>query len=321
MKKRFNKGTLAWIFFTLIIFGVVRLLIEAGIIKRSQEIAIIAILINIILAASLNLILGVAGQFSLGHAGFMSIGAYSTAIVLKTVPTIWGFGLSILVGIVITTVVSLIVAIPTLRLKGDYLAIATLGISEMIRIIVVNMGDFTGGAIGISNIPRFPNFTMIFIFTAVTLYILSALKNSRFGRAWHGIKEDEIASGAMGINLTKDKVSAFLIGACFASLAGSIYASYYTIIMPGLFDFNKSVDILVIAVLGGLGSFTGTVISAITLGVINLVFQRYAQERVIIYSILLIIMMIFKPSGLMGKYELSFKKLLKRRKDNDPTYD
>ena len=318
MKKtrRITKPTVSWILFALIGFIVLTVLFNVGILKRSHQIAIIAIMINIILAASLNLILGIAGQFSLGHAGFMSIGAYSVALTLQKIPSYWGFIIGILVGFLITGIVSLIVSIPTLRLKGDYLAIATLGISEIIRIVIVNFESITGGARGITSIPRYPTFGFIYLMTILTLYILSALKNSRFGRAWYGVQEDDLASSALGLNLTQQKVSAFLVGALFASLAGAIYASYYTIIQPSLFDFNKSVDILVIAVLGGLGSFTGTVISAITIGLINLIFQKYAQERVIIYSILLIVMMIFKPGGLLGKYELSFRRIWKRREQD-----
>ena len=313
MGRRLNKGTLAWIILSLLGYFVISYLFDVRILKKSQEIVIISILINIMLAASLNLILGVAGQFSLGHAGFMSIGAYCVAITLKNIPGTLGFFLGMGIGVVVTAIVSLIVAIPTLRLKGDYLAIATLGVAEIIRIIIVNFDKVTGGSIGISGIERIPNFTMIYFFTILTLFVLTALRNSRFGRAWHGVREDEIASQAMGLNITQNKVSAFLIGAVMASIAGALYASYFTLIQPSMFDFNKSIDILVIAVLGGLGSFTGTVVSAIVIGLINLIFQSFAQERVIIYSILLIVMMVFKPGGLLGNHEFSFKKLLERR--------
>ena len=306
--KRFKPSTFMWIFLSIFLLGTTNFLFAQRILRKSHEIALISVLIDIILAASLNLILGVAGQFSLGHAGFMAIGAYSVGIVLNLVPGYLGFGLGLIVGLIVTALVSLIVAIPTLRLKGDYLAIATLGISEMIRIIITNLGDFTGGARGLKGIERIPNLNMIFIITIITLAILSLLRNSRFGRTWKGIQEDDIASAAMGINITKKKVNAFLVGALFASIAGGIYASYFTVIQPNLFDFNKSVDILVISVLGGLGSFTGTVISAVVLGLINLIFQSFAQERVIVYSLLLIMMMIFKPGGLLGDKELSFKR-------------
>lgn len=311
---RFNQGTILWLLVAAVGLVLFNFLFSRGILRKSSEIAIITILINIMLAASLNLILGVAGQFSLGHAGFMAIGAYSVAIVLKQMPNTLGFALGIGLGLVLTTVVSLIVAIPTLRLKGDYLAIATLGVAEIIRIIITNLPDITGGAIGFQNIHRVPDFNMIYIFTVISLVILTTLRNSRFGRAWKGVQEDEIASSAMGINLTKKKVSAFLIGALIASVAGAIFASYFTIIQPATFDFNKSVDILVIAVLGGLGSFTGTVLSASIIGFINVFFQSFAQERVIIYSILLIVMMIFKPGGLLGSHEISFKNLKFKKK-------
>ncbi|NLW15958.1 MAG: branched-chain amino acid ABC transporter permease [Erysipelothrix sp.] len=319
VNERFNKATFSWIILALVGLLIFNYLFGARILRKSHEIAIISILINIMLAASLNLILGVAGQFSLGHAGFMSIGAYCVAIVLRNIPGYLGFALGIGLGLIVTTIVSLIVAIPTLRLKGDYLAIATLGVAEIIRITITNLGDLTGGAVGISNIERIPTFNMIYVFTIITLAILSMLRNSRFGRSWNGILEDEIASSAMGINITNKKVSAFLIGALMASVAGAIYASYFTIIQPGLFNFNMSVDILVIVVLGGLGSFTGTVLSASVIGLINLVFQNFAEERIIIYSILLIVMMIFKPGGFLGKEELSFRRIWKRGKKNVTT--
>ncbi len=306
--KRLNKATIIWFALAIIGFIVFNVFFNTRILRKSHEIAIATILIDIILATSLNLILGIAGQFSLGHAGFMAIGAYTTAVVLKLYPSTPGFFLALFAGAIISIVVALIVAIPTLRLKGDYLAIATLGVAEIIRIIIVNLGNITGGAIGLRNIERIPTFNSIYIITIIVLIVLTTLKNSRYGRAWGSILEDEIASSAMGINTFAKKVSAFIIGAIIASIAGAIYASYFTIIQPAFFDFSKSVDILTIAVLGGLGSFSGTVISAIIIGLINVLFQSFAQERIIIYSILLIAMMIFKPGGLLGKYEFSFRK-------------
>ena len=317
--QRLHFKNIIWLLTAILGFVLLSFLVNRGIINRFYQITLVTIMLNIIYAVGLNLVLGIAGQFSLGHAGFMAIGAYSAAIVLQKMPNHLGFVLGILLGLFFTTIVSLIVAIPTLRLKGDYLAIATLGVSEIIRIAIVNLSEITNGALGIQNIERIPRFNMVYIFTVITLLILSMLKNSRFGRSWSGIQEDEIASAAMGTNITKKKVSAFLIGALIASVAGAIYASYFTFIQPDHFDFNKSVDILVIAVLGGLGSFTGTVLSASVIGIINLVFQSFAQERVIIYSILLIVMMIFKPGGLLGKYELSFKKLWNRGAKHEST--
>lgn len=317
--KRINISALIWLVLAFAGYFILSYLLDARILRKSHEIVVISILLNIILAASINLVLGVAGLFTLGHAGFMSIGAYSVAITLQKVPGMSGLLLGIGIGLVITTIVSLIVAIPTLRLKGDYLAIATLGVAEIIRIIIVNLDKYTGGPIGISNIEQIPNFTMIYFVAVVILYFLTALRNSRFGRAWNGVREDEIASQAMGLNLTKNKVGAFLISALVASIAGGLYASYFALIKPEMFGFQKSIDILVIVVLGGLGSFTGTVVAAILIELINLIFASFAQERVIIYSILLVVMMVFKPGGLLGTYEISFKKLLERRAKNDTT--
>ena len=317
--KRFNLSAFIWLVLALSGYFILAYLLDVRILRKSHEIVVISILINIILAASINLVLGVAGLFTLGHAGFMSIGAYSVAITLQKVSGYAGLFLGMGIGVVLTLVVALIVAIPTLRLKGDYLAIATLGAAEIIRIIIVNLDKFTGGPIGISNIEKVPNFTMIYFFAIIILYVLTALRNSRFGRAWNGVREDEIASQAMGLNLTRNKVSAFLISAMVASIAGGLYASYFALIKPEMFGFQKSIDILVIVVLGGLGSFTGTVVAAILIEMINLVFASFAQERVIIYSILLVVMMVFKPGGLLGTYEISIKKLLERREKHDTT--
>jgi branched-chain amino acid transport system permease protein len=317
--KRFNLSAFIWLVLALAGYFILAYLLDVRILRKSHEIVVISILINIILAASINLVLGVAGLFTLGHAGFMSIGAYSVAITLQKVSGYAGLFLGMGIGVVLTLVVALIVAIPTLRLKGDYLAIATLGAAEIIRIIIVNLDKFTGGPIGISNIEKVPNFTMIYFFAIIILYVLTALRNSRFGRAWNGVREDEIASQAMGLNLTRNKVSAFLISAMVASIAGGLYASYFALIKPEMFGFQKSIDILVIVVLGGLGSFTGTVVAAILIEMINLVFASFAQERVIIYSILLVVMMVFKPGGLLGTYEISIKKLLERREKHDTT--
>lgn len=317
--KRFNLSAFIWLVLALAGYFILAYLLDVRILRKSHEIVVISILINIILAASINLVLGVAGLFTLGHAGFMSIGAYCVAITLQKVSGYAGLFLGMGIGVVLTLVVALIVAIPTLRLKGDYLAIATLGAAEIIRIIIVNLDKFTGGPIGISNIEKVPNFTVIYFFAIIILYVLTALRNSRFGRAWNGVREDEIASQAMGLNLTRNKVSAFLISAMVASIAGGLYASYFALIKPEMFGFQKSIDILVIVVLGGLGSFTGTVVAAILIEMINLVFASFAQERVIIYSILLVVMMVFKPGGLLGTYEISIKKLLERREKHDTT--
>lgn len=315
IRDRIKIKPLIWVVLSVLVYSAFMFLISSRMIRVSSQIAWVTIGINIILALSLNLILGICGQFSLGHAGFMSIGAYSVGVTLKYVPGFGGFILGIVIGLVLSTFVSLLVAIPTLRLKGDYLAIATLGISEIIRIAITNL-DITNGAIGLTGIEKHVGFSTVYWVIIATLVILVFLTLSRFGRVWKGIREDEIAASAMGVPVTRYKVLAFIIGALFASLAGSLFASYFTSIQPDLFSYSKSVDILVIVVLGGMGSYTGSVVAAIVIGIINIVFVKFAQERVIIYSILLVAMMIFRPKGLFGNAELDFGKLFERRKQD-----
>lgn len=306
--RRIKKSSILWTVIAVAIYLTITILMNAGVIRYAQQISLMTIGINIILAVSLNLILGMSGQFSLGHAGFMAIGAYSTAVVLKTYDTYLGFTIGILIGLCLTVIFALIIAVPTIRLKGDYLAIATLGAAEIIRVIITNMDSVTNGAAGISLATKRTNFTMVYLSIVLCIFIVMMLNNSRFGRAWKSVREDDIAASAMGINVTKYKVIAFVIGALFASLAGSLYAGYFPFIKPDVFDFNKSVDILVIVVLGGMGSVTGSVIAAFVLGFINIALQQYASIRMIIYALLLIAMMILRPKGILGNYEFSFER-------------
>jgi len=258
------------------------------------------ICINIILAVSLNLVTGFTGQFSLGHAGFMAIGAYTCAIITKSYDSPVAFIIGIFAAAVLAAIVGVLVGIPTLRLKGDYLAIATLGLAEIIRILILNFDDFTGGARGLGSIPQYTNWTWLYLFTISTIIIIKNFIDSSHGRACISIREDEIASESVGINLTKYKVLAFVIGAFFAGIAGALYASYFYYIKPDLFNFMKSIDILVIVVLGGMGSLSGSILAAILLALISSYLQSFAELRMVIYAILLLLIMIFRPQGLMG---------------------
>jgi len=293
-------------------FAIIQLLIYLDIINDYLQATLATICINIILAVSLNLITGFTGQFSLGHAGFMSIGAYTCALITLRNPTIPGFILGVLSGAVAAALVGAIVGLPTLRLRGDYLAIATLGMSEIIRIVFLNLDEITNGAAGLQDIPQFSNWMWLFIYTAGTVIIISNFIKSSHGRACISIREDEIAADAMGINSTKYKVTAFTIGAFFAGIAGALYASTFNFIDPKIFGFSKSIDVLVIVVLGGLGSISGSIIAAVLLGIITTYLQAFANIQMILYSVLLIIIMIFRPQGLMGSKEISlsvFSKL------------
>lgn len=313
LKRYFSKTNLCWIALAAVVFTVVTVLINAGLLGSYYQITLYNICINIILAVSLNLIIGICGQFSLGHAGFMCIGAYSAAIMVKSMPNMGGFAIGIVIGLIISAIAALIVSIPTLRLRGDYLAIATLGFSEIIRIVVLNMG-ITNGAAGITGIPQLTSWPLLFIVMVLSIMIVTNFGRSRQGRACISIREDEIASEAMGVNTTKYKTLAFVIGAMLASVAGALYACNFFVIQPDLFNFNKSIDILVMVVFGGMGSITGSLIAAVFIGILNTVLQSFSSIRMIIYGLALVGIMIFRPGGLLGTKEFTFSALFKRRK-------
>ena len=243
----------------ILTFAIVYALRNFGILTSFHEITIAMVCINIILGVSLNLITGFTGQLSLGHAGFMSIGAYVCALINMELNSTFGFILGVLAGAIIAALVGVLIGIPTLRLKGDYLAIATLGMAEIIRVIFLNL-EITNGAAGLNGIPRYTNWFWLFFFTVTTVVLISNFINSSHGRACISIREDEIAAESMGINTTQYKVIAFAIGAFFAGIAGALYSSYFYFLRPEIFGFLKSIDILIIVVLGGLGSITGSVI-------------------------------------------------------------
>ncbi len=302
----------------VVYFGVWALM-SVGIIDAYLQITLVTICINIILATSLNLVTGFTGQFSLGHAGFMAIGAYSAALITMRIANVWGFLAGVIVGAVIAALIGFLVGLPTLRLRGDYLAIATLGLAEIIRILLLNFG-FTNGAAGLSGIPQFVNWHWLFLFTVGSVWLISNLLHSRQGRDMIAVREDEIAAESVGVNTTKAKVLAFTVGAFFAGIAGALYASNFYFIKPDLFGFLKSIDILVIVVLGGLGSLSGSVIAAFLLAILSTVLQPFPELRMIIYSLALVVIMVFRPQGLMGNKELSlklFSRLGRRDRDKE----
>lgn len=309
--KLINKTTIGWLVVAIAGFLLLQLAVTTGIISAYYEITLVTILINIILAVGLNLIIGFSGQFSLGHAGFMAIGAYTAGIITKYFPTYTGLFLGILAGVILTSIVALIVGIPTLRLKGDYLAIATLGAAEIIRIVIVNMQSVTNGAAGLSGIPYLSKWPLIYVFTVLTILLVANYTQSSPGRATIAIREDEIAAESMGVNTTKYKTIAFILGAATAAIGGALHASYFSVIRPGDFTFNKSVDVLIIVVFGGIGSITGSVVAAILLGFLNVFLQPFGALRMIIYALALIGIMIFKPSGLLGNKEFTVSGLLR----------
>ena len=284
------------------LFTLVQYLITTGILNQYYQINLTSMCINIILAVSLNLINGFTGQLSLGHAGFMAMGAYASVIMTQ----MWDqpFILGLLAACVVAGLGGFIIGVPTLRLKGDYLAIATLALGEIIRVTLQNI-DYVNGPAGILGITKMTTWPWLFGATVFTIVVVVNLINSSYGRAIISVREDEVASELMGVNTTKYKVIAFVIGAMFAGLAGAMYAHFFYIIKPETFNFLKSFDILVMVVLGGLGSTTGAVIAAIFITILTAALQSFPAIRMILYALILIIVMVYRPQGLMGNKELS----------------
>ncbi len=286
--------------------------------------------VAIILAVSLNLINGFTGQFSLGHAGFMAIGGYLSAFVTVTAgPSIFALlgadpqapaalarslvlVLGLIAGALGAALAGLAIGVPTLRLKGDYLAIATLGFGEIIRVVILNI-DAVGGARGMFGIPKYASFPWIAGLVVVTVVFHWNLVHSRHGRALLAIREDEIATESLGISTTRYKVLAFVIGAAFAGVAGGLSAHYLTYLTPDDFNFMKSVEIVIMVVLGGMGSISGSVLAAILLTLLPEVLRPIREYRMVIYSLLLVLLMLSRPQGIFGTRELDFGRLLRRR--------
>lgn len=303
--KGFNKKNIITLAVLIAAYIIGQVLISNGIIDSYIQLNMTLIGINIILAVSLNLITGFTGQFTLGHAAFMAVGAYVSAIFTAKLGQ--PFIVAIIASGIAASIAGIIIGIPTLRLKGDYLAIATLGFAEIVRIVALNI-DYIGGAIGFNDIPQYTNWTWIFIMTALTVILISNFIKSYHGRACISIRENEIAAEAMGINTTYYKVLAFAIGAFFAGIAGALYANYFYFIKPDSFGFMKSIDILVIVVFGGMGSITGSIVGAIVLSVISSFLQSIPDLRMVIYAVILFLIMVYRPTGLMGKSEFKFFK-------------
>ena len=314
MKKNV-KVNILWFVLLLAGYGLLTLLVSAGVLNDFYLQILQQIGINIILAVGLNLIVGFSGQFSLGHAGFMAIGAYAAAIIGSKSATYPAFFAAMVLGALIAGAVALVVGIPTLRLKGDYLAIATLGVSEIIRILIINGGDLTNGAAGILGIPAFTDWQMVYFFVVITTILTINFLRSPIGRATLSVREDEIAAESVGVNTTKIKVIAFVFGAMTASIAGSLQAGFIGSVVPKDYTFINSINVLIIVVFGGLGSMTGTIVAAIVLGILNMVLQNVASIRMITYSLALILVMIFRPGGLLGTWELNFSRFFKNDKE------
>lgn len=291
-----------------------------------------------ILGLSMNLINGFTGLFSLGHAGFMAVGAYTTALLTMPLAVkemnffmaplisplnkiVWPFLPSLIVAGILSAIVAFLIGAPVLRLKGDYLAIATLGFSEIIRVVFTNTQNITNGALGLKAIPVTTNLWWSFGIAIITIFIIVSLINSSYGRAFKAIREDEIAAESMGVSLFKHKVVSFAIGAFFAGVGGGLLGNLIGAVDPLMFRFFLTYNILLIIVLGGMGSVTGTVISACVITIAQEAL-RFLDEplfpgipalpglRMVVFSILLMVVVLFFRNGLMGTREFSWDKFL-----------
>lgn len=277
--------------------------------------------INIILASSLNLINGITGQFSMGHAGFMSIGAYFSAFLSLKIREVSpelllqpGISDLIFIGVLVAgglvaALAGYAVGLPSLRLKGDYLAIVTLGFGEIIRVVLLNL-DVVGGARGLPAIPKLSSFGWVYTFVVISIFAIWRITHIPQGRACLAVREDEVAAEAMGVPTTKAKVRAFVIGSFFAGLAGGLFGHYLTYLNPAIFDYNRSFEVIIMVVLGGMGSISGAVIAALFLSILREALRPLQQItgvdlRMIIYSLALIILMLTRPKGLFGTKEIS----------------
>ena len=302
-------------------------LIQNGTITNYWSGILITVGINIILATSLNVATGYLGQLPLGHAGFMAVGAYAGGIFMKAVPVqellksgdtgaaIPYILLALLISAVVAGIFGILIGIPALRLRGDYLAIITLGFGEIIRVILTNIDsvigkDFTYGAAGLKRIPKYSSFTLVFICVVVCCYIIHTIMKSRHGRAILSIREDEIASESVGVQTTYYKTFAFVVSAMLAGIAGCLYAGYIGSLYPSTFKFMKSIEILVMVVLGGMGSMLGSILSATVLTILPELLRSFSDYRMVVYSLALVVMMIFRPKGLLGSYDFSLSRSL-----------
>ena len=311
------------------VWFVLNSLIQSGVITNYWSGILITVGINIILATSLNVATGYLGQLPLGHAGFMAVGAYAGGIFMKAMPVqellkagntgaaIPYILLALLISAIVAGIFGIIIGIPALRLHGDYLAIITLGFGEIIRVILTNIDsvigtDFTYGAAGLKRIPKYSSFTLVFICVVVCCYIIHTVMKSRHGRAILSIREDEIASESVGVQTTYYKTFAFVLSAMMAGIAGCLYAGYLGSLYPSTFKFMKSIEILVMVVLGGMGSMLGSILSATVLTILPELLRSFSDYRMVVYSLALVVMMIFRPKGLLGSYDFSLSRSLEK---------
>ncbi len=344
MKKILTKNRL-FLIYSLLLYGLIQLLYSFSVLNNYHMQIIEIALINIILATSLNIINGFTGQFSLGHGGFMAIGAYTAGVLttlvwkvpqMQALPKFTLFIFAVILGGVLAAIVGVLLGIPTLRLRGDYLAIVTLAFQEIVR-VAINAIDAVGGPRGLLGIPRLSTFTLIFLFTLVSIFIMKNIVYSTIGRAMKSIREDEVASELVGVNTTKYKVMAFSVGAFFAGVAGALLVHLLQLAHPTMFSITSPsiagpLSVLTMVYIGGAGSMSGSIIAAVFLTVLSellrlgidsvnamhiLPFTVGPEWRMVVYAVLLVVVMLYRTEGIMGRRE--FKMLVPEEEEENAT--
>ena len=303
--------------------GIPLLAVLQAVTPPDYQLIVVNIGVNVVLAVSLNVVNGFTGQFSLGHAGFMAVGAYTAAkitlalsgVQLAFLPEAASdqvvFAVALGAGMGAAALAGFLVGMPSLRLRGDYLAIVTLGFGEIIRSIIENMA-FLGQATGLSGLPPFTNIVWVGVSALATVVMARRLAISTQGRALFAIREDEVAAEAMGVDTTGYKVRAFVISAAYAGLAGGLIAHAILLTTPRMFTFVRSMEVVVMVVLGGLGSITGSIVAAAVLTVALEALREFQQYRMVVYALLLIVLMLARPQGIFGTRELWDLRLFRR---------
>ena len=310
------KRWLFWAGAILVLIGLETVLRDVIGAYRYQIVGLVGI--NIILAVSLNLINGYTGQFSIGHAGFYAVGAYTSAALVRYagpdiremvgfLPPVGQNAVLLILGIIAAATLAglagLAVGIPSLRLRGDYLAIVTLGFGEIIRVIILNV-DYIGGSRGFSGVAPLANFFWIYLFVIITIAVVHNLVHSSFGRAFISIRDDEIAAEAMGVDTTRFKVLSFVVSSMFAGVAGALFGHFTQYLHPNSFTFQTSFFVIIMIVIGGLGSIEGAVLGAVLFTVSLEVFRGFGSFRLVNFAVLLVLIMIYRPQGILGSWTI-----------------
>jgi branched-chain amino acid transport system permease protein len=308
--KRISRPLMGLLLAAALLFPFVNGMYQTGIMTTA--------LMYIMLGLGLNIVIGLGGMLHLGYAAFYAVGAYTYAILNQHFGI--SFWMALPIGAVMSMLFGILLGFPVLRLKGDYLAIVTLGFAEITRIVLENWNSFSSGPSGIANIPR-PGFfglkmnlqtatNYLYVITLAlvifTIFVVRRLENSRLGRAWEAMREDAIASESMGVNITTTKLTAFALGAFWAGMVGVLFAAKTTFINPASFTLMESVLILCIIVLGGMGSTSGVVVGAFIIVLLPEDLRAFSEYRMLIYGAVLVLMMVFRPNGIIQKVRKSY---------------